>query len=844
MILQKPKKLLWILAVLLILTVLSVALFFFYMGRGAYSGAFYYKAYDLSVLQEENVLLGVDRAKTLSSGEQRISLKNNGSVDLSLSLFAKGESLFDCDLSSGEEREIVLTLKEEGTLSLAAWGNSVSFAWITEETSAAPCAEALPDGGDLFFSTPVILEEMTLLKPYRLFGDVSFTKLQFETQNQGKIVLSPEREISGELAVYASACEVYVQRFTATYPDEARDYHLKAKFFNRGKLDPNAFPVSTYDELARLADPNQFPNLSENGTIRFLRYFDLKGDVDFSLHANLEFPVPLGFSSHSIRFVTKTEGTFGVKTALGVGISAANLVFDAPLSDLIWESEGALPARTTVEKISNLSSYNREKLSLGGKGSALPILTLFAEENESLTQDVTFFVSGNTLKGKLPYLVSAAQLNEMAFSLSCEGGKARLEGDLYGGRVIASDENGNERAFSVEVEREGMNLPVLYLETENGAEITSKSQYVPATFSMDGSKTQYTTVPETSIRIRGRGNSTWKWDKKPYKIHFQEPTSILGLPAAEEWALFANYADKSLMRNKLAQVMAEQLSFEYCPTQVYVDLFLNGEYMGVYGLGEHLEEGEGRVEVTHDMTRQDCGFFMEAGGVVSGVDVMGMNWFHADLLRFVLIKGPEYNTLTSEQFDYIRSYLTDLSQKIRDGEGYEEYLDMETFVDWLIMIELSNNVDCAYRRSTNLVKNPDEKLKFGPVWDFDLAFGNFSKDDGSYSSWVSTSEDDYVGETWSTYLLEDPKFRSLFKARWEEVKGPLLEAAMECINTDYELLKPSAELNFERWDILGKKVAFEPQNTKFYTTYESQIHYLKNFLNKRAAWITSQVKDW
>jgi hypothetical protein len=202
-------------------------------------------------------------------------------------------------------------------------------------------------------------------------------------------------------------------------------------------------------------------------------------------------------------------------------------------------------------------------------------------------------------------------------------------------------------------------------------------------------------------------------------------------------------------------------------------------------------------------------------------------------------------TMTSEQFNYIKDYMTELSQKIRVGEGYESYLNMDSLVDWLIMIELANNIDCAYRRSTLFTKDSGGLLTLGPVWDFDLAFGNFSKDNPNYDQWISTDkEDDYVGITWSTFLFEDPEFKARFKARWQEVRDLLLETAMESIEADYERLSPSAELNFIRWKILGVKVAFEPHNTKYYKTYRSQIDYLKNYLTKRAAWIDSAVADW
>ena len=128
---------------------------------------------------------------------------------------------------------------------------------------------------------------------------------------------------------------------------------------------------------------------------------------------------------------------------------------------------------------------------------------------------------------------------------------------------------------------------------------------------------------------------------------------------------------------------------------------------------------------------------------------------------------------------------------------------------------------------------------------FDLAFGNFSKDVQAYDVWVSTNEKDkYVGTTWSTYLLKDPVFQKAFKDRWNKTRDALLVTAFREIDSTYEAVLPSAKENFERWDILGRKVAFERRDTNLYPTYDSQITYLKNFLIRRAAWIDSAVADW
>ena len=133
----------------------------------------------------------------------------------------------------------------------------------------------------------------------------------------------------------------------------------------------------------------------------------------------------------------------------------------------------------------------------------------------------------------------------------------------------------------------------------------------------------------------------------------------------------------------------------------------------------------------------------------------------------------------------------------------------------------------------------------GPVWDFDLALGNFSRDIQDYSAWASFNmDDDYVGETWTYHLFKDPAFQARFKERWNEVRDTLLETAMTAIDEEYQRILPSAEENFRVWDILGRKVAFERKDTTKYLTYDSQITYLKTFLKDRAAWIDEQIRDW
>ncbi len=839
---KTPKKLVGLTAFLLFATVLLLLLFLFSIGKGSYGGAFIPSPVKAFVRLDGKEVFSSDGIMSLSGEKSTFELENKEKEEISFLFLFQGDPLGEVTLSSGEKTEYALE-HPQGKLSLILRGERKNTAYFAEEKSFSAIAPSFRVKTEMFFFDSPVLQNVTLQAPCRLFGDFSVHELEINTDLEGDIVFCPDASLKDIVYIRAPFCKVYFRNFSLPSRWD-KNYCLKAKSLNGKSLSPSLYPISDFDQLKRLSEEDCLPQLSENAELRFISPFALKDDVSFSQHLSLTFEAAVDFASFRMLFANREEGRFSVKADIGATPDATSLLFDAPYSHLTWESLGTVPAVSTVEKYDNLKTYNGIPLTLGGEGAATPILTLSAAENEFLEEDVSFAPRYNMLWGNLPFSVNAEDLSGANYTLSCENGKAYLEGSLTDGVIIAVDEAGKEKRFAMEILREKKQIPVLYLETEDGAPVESKSQYLSATFALDGEGTNVPSQNETHIRLRGRGNSTWKWDKKPYKIHFDEPTSILGLPKAEEWALFANYADKSLIRNGLAQEMASILSFDYNPTQVYVDLFLNGEYLGVYTIGEHLEEGEGRIEVIHNMAQRDCGYFMEAGGVVSGVDVKGMNYFHAGLVKFVLIKGPEYNALTSEQFDFIKKYMQKADAAVKAGEGYEEYLDMDTLVDWLIMIELSNNTDCAWRRSTYFVKNPGEKLKMGPVWDFDLAFGNFSKDVAGFDVWVSTSEDDYVGETWSTHLLQDPEFQKRFKARWEEVKDDLLNTAYSYIDKTYEMLYPSAEENFERWDILGKKVAFERHDTKYYKTYTSQILYLRDFLENRSAWLDEQVAQW
>lgn len=516
-------------------------------------------------------------------------------------------------------------------------------------------------------------------------------------------------------------------------------------------------------------------------------------------------------------------------------------------TNLVWNRNA--PDAEQIARAANISVYNGVDMSeaeYGGRSAAsITAASLLCAENAVLQRDLQFEIYGNTITVAIPYYVEESQMAAMHVSLQCEGGTVSYAGEGVNAdgtfdltketRCTVTDADGGARTYALTGERLVHNIPVVYIYTENEAEITSQYTYINATFSMDASHVDgVDSVEECSIRIRGRGHSTWnRWPKKSFRLKFDENTSIFGLEKDKDWVMISNYYDRSLTRNYLAFALSSRLdNLEYTPVSNLVDVFLNGQYIGVYGLGDQVEVDEGRIEIETDETAVDSGFLIEVGG--SGRHTS----FSAGLLQNVEIHYPD--TPTGEQLAYIKNYIAMVDDAIVNGGNYEDYIDVDSFIDWLILEEFCYNWDAGFTRNVYMYKEPGGKLKFGPVWDFDLAMGSVGYDDWTYQSWA-TSMNGLVGTTWTTYLLEDPAFMERLKARWLEVRDDLMETVDSELAQMLVELEPSYEENYWRWmqEVEGQNIAWEwemeyTQRTLggLYGYLQSVFDYRYEFMNK------------
>ena len=398
----------------------------------------------------------------------------------------------------------------------------------------------------------------------------------------------------------------------------------------------------------------------------------------------------------------------------------------------------------------------------------------------------------------------------------------------------------------------GHYLPLMTITTRSGQTIIDKVNYIKGNIKIEerdenGNVTEtLLDVEMTEDGIRGRGNSTWGMDKKPYRIKLDKSVEILGMPRNKHWTLLANYSDKTLMRNEVAFWMSRKAGYAYTPRQKYVDVKLNGEYLGNYMLCEHIRIDQNRVNISEGASVSG-GFLFEIDERRDDIseayyfDTKGKDEGSHKLI--VAVKRPELPDITEAQKEYVKAHFQKIEDALyaRNGLTPEndlpKYLDVESFIDYFIISELSKNVDGNLRLSTYMYKKEDDdRLFFGPVWDFDLAFGN-----ADYNN-CFTTEGWYGYDTrWYRYFFRTEKYREMLVDRWKELRSTEFTDAKMFAYIDEVAaeLEISQQKNFERWKILDKKVW---PNYKVPGSYRGEIAYLKEFISKRAAWMDRELQ--
>lgn len=391
-------------------------------------------------------------------------------------------------------------------------------------------------------------------------------------------------------------------------------------------------------------------------------------------------------------------------------------------------------------------------------------------------------------------------------------------------------------------------VPTISIKTTGGVDITSKEEYVTGSLTITDPDGIYSDKEYSgTMRIKGRGNSTWGNPKKPYRIKLDEKASLLGMPEEKDWVLLANYSDKSLLRNKTAMKLSQICGFSWTPLMESAEVYLNGQYLGLYNLCEQKEVAKHKVNINVVKNTDNSGealtgdYYFE---MEQNMDETTCWWTWKGVPMMFL--EPEIPT--APQLEYIKDYfyryeLALFREKFKsEDEGYAQFIDVDSFVNYYILQELCKNVDGNTRKSTFLTKQRGGKLEMYHVWDFDLAFGNADYFDSAVGNgpenwWIKSYGCQGYHTGWYWRLFQDPAFVKKVKDRWNELK-PEFETIPDYIDYWAAELQDAPGRNFQKWKILNEYVW---PNVKITGSYKGEVEYLKEFYNARLRWMDANL---
>lgn len=380
----------------------------------------------------------------------------------------------------------------------------------------------------------------------------------------------------------------------------------------------------------------------------------------------------------------------------------------------------------------------------------------------------------------------------------------------------------------------------LTINTENGTPIVSKDKkdYVNCTLTIDSEKEEWDYTG--TGRIRGRGNSTWLWyPKKPYRIKLDKKSEILGLATEKDWVLLANYRDPTQMMNTFAFIAGEKLGLPYTNHSRYVEVTLNGEYIGLYQLTEQVEQGSSRVAVNDE---QGMLISLDADDGPE-LNPNGEDNFWSTVYRMpICVKHPE--DATAAQLKAVQDDFARLEQSIHEGnyEATAQLMNIASFIDYMMIQELGYNVEVDAPRSIYMHKDKNGLWTMGPLWDFDAGFdfdwGTMYTGHNYFNSYkelvLGTDPVNHTGgyrvPSFFTDLFKSKRFVSEYKARWAEIKGEIMWEFWGDTDNFVVCCSDAMKRNAERWPI--------DKN------YQMEIARMKQWLQQHTDYLDTVIKNY
>ena len=407
-------------------------------------------------------------------------------------------------------------------------------------------------------------------------------------------------------------------------------------------------------------------------------------------------------------------------------------------------------------------------------------------------------------------------------------------------------------------------LPLIIITTENSTEIQDDPKVFAKMGIVDNGPGNMNNLTDPyngyngTIGIEIRGASSQSFPKKNYGLETRNTdgsnnnVSLLGMPAENDWVLHGPYSDKSLLRNSLAYHMGTSTG-KYTPRTRLCELYINNNYRGIYMLTERIKRDKNRVDIA-SLKPEDLSGEELTGGYILQIDRDDESsnidgWYSGSSpTKFYSYHDPKAEDLEAVQREYLKTYLTSFEEDMESTDyywKYKSYVDVPSWIDYFLVTEMGKHID-AYKLSFYMHKKKSTnggKLHFGPLWDFNLGFGNFNfvcspEPEGWTYEFQGTCDNSHP--FWVKKLTDIPEVSDQINCRWNKLRnGPLhIDSLMQYIDARIAEMGDAPSRNFERWNILGQYVW---PNDCVGDTYEEEVDFLKTWLTTRLTWMDNNM---
>ena len=488
---------------------------------------------------------------------------------------------------------------------------------------------------------------------------------------------------------------------------------------------------------------------------------------------------------------------------------------------------------------------------------------------------VLLWQDGNAEEGPTGYFFLPSCVNHHKIRLGDTGeSSVRIDGRIYEeGDIFTWEENRiygfqitdasyESHTYEVCFMKSG-HIPAMFIDTASGSldylhEDKENEEPGKICVVQENGVTEY---QDELLRISGRGNSTWEFAKKPYALKLKENQPLCGLRESDRWRLLALWNEGSRLGDKIAMDLAQELGLSYSTQGTWVDLYLNGEYRGIYLLTESVTVGEGRININDmekDNKRKNAsieagtaqkyveedskGFLLENGTETDGgylIEKDHPKHWEAEESGFRLSRGDLFTInaprhASKEQVAYIRNYVEEIDALVQNADSAVwEKLDLTSFARRFLVDEIALEMDTGSTSMYFYKDRGDEKLYSGPAWDYDNAFGEDSDSDGFFVNYgetiVNNNERLAIAINWYQKLYETP---ALYQCIVEEYAGtlPFFEKLLSTdIDRYADRIRASVRMDDARWESVRASEGDQPR----YASYDANVNYTKFFLANR-----------